>query len=158
MHWCEIHNSVVDFTLYCISGLRPEMQLVDHNSVVVHKLCTLHHNSVVVQYTSQAYGLRCALQALRPEVAKRKVERISGRSPEMLLHPQALRPEVFIYQLSFQKESWSKKSIRNLRPYGLRCFNWSSPYGLDQYTPQALRPEVSKEKKTRNHLNRRLRW
>ena len=32
----------------------------------------------------------------------------------------------------------------HLRPYGLRCLNWSSPYGLDQYALQALRPEVQK--------------
>ena len=32
--------------------------------------------------------------------------------PDLQYTPQALQPEVFIYQLSFQKESWSKKSIR----------------------------------------------
>ena len=53
--------------------------------------------------------------------------------------------------------TWESGCSIHLRPYGLRCLNWSSPYGLDQYTSwalqpkmyalQALRPEVQKEKK-----------
>ena len=49
------------------------MQLVDHNSVVVPQVVysapQLRCGAV---YISGPYGLRCALQALRPEVQKEK--------------------------------------------------------------------------------------
>ena len=48
-----------------------------------------------------------------------------------------------IFSVKSRCPTWISHSI-HLRPYGLRCLNWSSPYGLDQYALQALRPEVQK--------------
>ena len=101
--------------------LRPEMQE-----------CTLHHNSVVVQYTSQD---------LRPEMFS--TSGLTAWSAKRKKYtPQALRPEVFYTNFLFKKKVGQRKvyasqALRpemlltgpaltgwtsiHLRPYGLRC-------------------------------------
>ena len=47
--------------------------------------------------------------------------------------------------LHLRTSSWDAACGPGLRSWS--TLNWSSPYGLDQYALQALRPEVQKEKK-----------